>query len=519
MNGSPAAVRWTRGDARLGQAIAAALATDAAERLAESPHRRVLRVATPTRVALVKHFRVGTSPHSGRERVKARIGRSAADREWRALTALHGIGMSVPEPLALGRSAAGDRLLAMAWIDDTPLLTALHAAAPHARRELLVRLGREIARLHAGGWAHGDLHPGNLQVCGGQVVFLDWQRARRRARAADRAHDLARLEHALAPFVSRTDRVRLRAAALGIERRFDAADRAALRAAGRAADRRAAQFARRRMRRLLRPHGENARIRSGDRRGLRLRSLEPELLHELLAAHEAALAASDERVLKDDHRARVTAHALRGRALVVKEAPWRGLGRALADVVRGSAASRAWRAGHGIALRRIGVALPQAWLEHRRAGVPVCSWVVLEDLRPAVPAAFALEQGLAPGIVLDTLVRLLIDLHRQGVDHGDLQGTHILLRSGPRGLEAQLIDLEAVRFRARLPEARRVQALAELNASLPDGFSDAERFRAWQRYTRALPWRRGERRALEQVVRASLARRHRWTGPDRDRSR
>lgn len=510
---APASVRWMCGDGRLAQAVSAALARDRFDLLAASRHRRSLRIATPDRIVLVKHFRVGSGPHPRREGVKARIGRAAADREWRALRALHRSGLPVPEPLALGRGADGDRLLAMAWVDGIPLLAALHAATPRGRRELLEALGRELERLHATGWAHGDLHPGNLLVCASGIVLLDWQRARPRASAADRARDLARLEHALAPFVPRTDRIRLRASALGCKRPFAAADRAALRAAGRRADHRAEEFARRRTGRLLRPGGEIVRVACGDRHGLRLRTLEPELLAELLAAHEAVLAAPDARVLKDDHRARVTGHALRGRALVVKEAPWRGLGRALADVVRGSAARRAWRAGHGIALRRIGVAVPQAWLERRRAGIPVRSWVVLEDLRPGIPAAFALEHGLAADAVLDALVRLLIDLHRSGIDHGDLQGTHVFLRETAAGLEGRLIDLEAVRFRSPLSEAARRQALAELNASLPDGFSDRDRCRAWQRYTRVLPWRHDATRARQQVIAASLARRHRWTGP------
>src|SRR5690606_672096 len=245
------------------------------------------------------------------------------------------------------------------------------------------------------------------------------------------------------------------------------------------------------------------------RRGLRLRAREPAARAALLAAHAAALAAGDARVLKDDHRSRVTGHVVGGQAWVVKEAPWRGLGRALADVLRGSAARRAWRAGHRLALRGIGVARPRAWLERRRLGVPLRSWVVLEDLRPAVPAAFALEHGLAAEPVLDALVRLLVALHRAGVDHGDLQGTHVYLgRDG-----ARLIDLEAVRFRRPLPDERRVQALAELNASLPPGFPDDARLRAFRRYSRALPWARGEARARAEVVRRSIARRHRWPGP------
>jgi tRNA A-37 threonylcarbamoyl transferase component Bud32 len=462
---------------------------------------------------LLKHIRGGTGRHWWREAAKARWGRSPADREWRALAALRAAGLPVPEPLALGVLPDGDRLLAMAWVEGSGFETALLAAAAPARRALLAALGATVARLHAAGWVHGDLHPGNLLVRGGAPVLLDWQHARRTRSGAARTRDLARLEHALSPLVPLADRVRLRAAALRLARPFDAAARASLRAAGVAVERRADDFARGRTRRLLRPGRAVARAQVGSLRGLRLRTLEPDALRLLLAAHAEALAARDARVLKDDHRSRVTSHRVAGRALVVKEAPWRGLARGLADVVRGSAGRRAWRAGHGLALRRIGVALPHAWLERRRAGVPMGSWLVLEDVRPGVPAVFALEHGFAADEVLDTLVRLVTALHRRGVDHGDLQGTHVYLRRGPEGPQTRLIDLEAVRFRRPLPDARRIQALAELNASLPDDFPDEARVRAWRRYTRTLPWTAGEPRARARVVRRSVARRHRWSGP------
>lgn len=509
-----ARVRWSHGDPALQRALAGALATGAVTGITDNARRRTLRLAAGGGLVFLKQFRVGSGRHPRREALKARIGRAPAEREWRALAALHAAGLPVPEPLALGALPDGDRLLAMAWIEGVPFETALLAAAPRARRALLGALGALLARFHEAGWIHADLHPGNFLVRAGTPVVLDWQHARRTRSASARARDLARLEHGLAPLVPLAERVHLRAAALGLVRPLDAPARAALRAAGAAADRRAEQFVRGRTRRLLRPGRAVARVRSDGLRGLRLRTLEAGTLEGLLAAHAEALSAADARVLKDDHRARVTGHVVGGRALVVKEAPWRGLGRALADALRGSAARRAWRAGHGIALRRIGVARPEAWLERRRAGVPVRSWVVLEDVRPGVPSAFALEHGLDADAVLDALTSLLVALHRCGVDHGDLQGTHVYLRRGPRGLETRLIDLEAVRFRRPLPDACRVQALAELHASLPDAFPNDARLRAWRRYARALPFTGGAGPALARVVRASLARRHRWSGCD-----
>ena len=232
------AAEWTQGDPQLARALTAALAAGEPERLAESAHRRALRVVIAGRPVLVKQFRVGSGRHPWRERAKAAIGRAPADREWRALAAAHAAGLPVPEPLALGVLPSGDRLLAMGWIDGAPLPDALRTASPRARRDLLHALGVLLARVHATGWVHGDLHPGNLLSGEAGVVLLDWQRARRSRSARGRARDLARLEHGLAPLVPRTARLRLRAAALGVARPFDAAARRALRAAGDAADRR-----------------------------------------------------------------------------------------------------------------------------------------------------------------------------------------------------------------------------------------------------------------------------------------
>jgi hypothetical protein len=161
-------------------------------------------------------------------------------------------------------------------------------------------------------------------------------------------------------------------------------------------------------------------------------------------------------------------------------------------------------------VRGIGAATPLVALERRVLGVPVASWIVLEDLRPDPVACFA--AALGPEAVLGALAHLAIRLHRAGVDHGDLKATHVFLaRDGDR-LVPKLIDLEGARFRGRVADARRLRALAQLNASLPDDFPAAARCRAFARYAAALPFADGTATARSAVVRASLARAHRWTG-------
>jgi tRNA A-37 threonylcarbamoyl transferase component Bud32 len=502
---------WGEGDPAARAAVADWLAGRLPARvLADHARRRLVRLDPPGGgPLLVKQFRVASGRHPWREGWKARLGASPADREWRRLGELARAGAPVPEALARGALPGGDRAVVLRWLDGHPLAAALAAPAP-ARRALLAALGTAVRRLHAAGVEHRDLHAGNVLVCGGRPVLLDVQRARRARSRRARLRDLAWLDHSLAAALSTADRVRLRAAALGLARPFDAEARALLRAVGAGSARRAAGHARSRTRRSLRPGGLAAPAAADGLRGLRVRAFEPAALDAALRGHRAALAARDARVLKDDTRARVTRGSAGGSAVVVKEHPWRGPRRALADLARGSAGRRAWHGGHGLLARGVGAARPLAFLERRRLGLPVASIVVLEDLRPAEPADAC--ERIAPAEVVEACARLALALHRRGADHGDLKASHVFVRAGPRRSEARLVDLEGVRFPRRLSDARRIQALAELNASLPDRFPADARRRAFALHAAALPFAAGRAAALRAIVERSLARRHRWTG-------
>ena len=110
------------------------------------------------------------------------------------------------------------------------------------------------------------------------------------------------------------------------------------------------------------------------------------------------------------------------------------------------------------------------------------------------------------------LAGLVATLHRRHIDHGDLKSTHIFLEERDGRLVPRLIDLEGVRFPRRIGPKRRLRALAQLNASLPDSFPNHARCRAFARYVAEHPFPGGNRRALERLVAMSLARRHRWSG-------
>jgi len=255
-------------------------------------------------------------------------------------------------------------------------------------------------------------------------------------------------------------------------------------------------------------------VRIAGLRGLRRPDFAEPLLEQILFEHTHPAEARAGALLKSDHRSHVSGVTAGGLALVVKEVRKAGVRRRLADSLRGSPARRAWQAAHSLLAAGIGTAVPVAYLERRVLGVPIRSFFVSEDLRPALPApAFAAAELTRASEALEALCELAVRLHRSGFVHGDLRAQHVFLAPRAGELEARLIDLEDVRRPRRLSDEARLRSLAQLNASLADELAaPEERSSAFLRYARALPFRCGSRVALERVARMSRARAHLWRG-------
>ena len=82
--------------------------------------------------------------------------------------------------------------------------------------------------------------------------------------------------------------------------------------------------------------------------------------------------------------------------------------------------------------------------------------------------------------------------------------------AAPRAL---LIDLDGVQFTRRLTDRQRIEALAQLNASLADGLAGSEaRRRTFGRYAQAMPFRCGTPEARRRIARRSVQRASAWSG-------
>jgi tRNA A-37 threonylcarbamoyl transferase component Bud32 len=409
-----AAVQWLAGDtarrAEIADVVARMERDDDVDWLRRRDRRRRLarvRLADG-RSLFVKHY-LASDRHAFRDAWKEWLGLSTARREWRALVRLRLAGLPVPAPLAHVRLTSGEHVVVMEWIDAVPLAAAL--ADAKQRRPLLAALGGLVHKLHGAGWVHRDLHRENVLVADGSLVLIDLQAARRSRSHAARIRDLGRLDHSLRRILSRGDRVRLRAAALGAARPLDAAGRARVRAVGHASLDRARTHAASRARRSLREGRRAQALECAGGRGLVSRGFDP-------AAVIALFAAPAETVGYEVRR----------------------YGASLLDLWRGSAARRAWAVAHALEASDLSCVTPVAFLEWKRLGVVVRSLLVVAD-----------DCDASAGIAADpeACAKLLARLAEAGfATRGlDARGLDVCERAGHTS--ARVIALEKLQFPAR----------------------------------------------------------------------
>ena len=164
-------VRWSQGSWRGWRAADVAFDVDVCLAAADggggrrSRHARSLALETPHGVCHVKSY---PSP-----------GGSLARRAFAMGRALATAGFAAPVVLLVGRRGRAG-LLVTADTGGEDLLVALGRLASPGddmralKRDLLRRLGTEVARLHAAGFVHGDLVPPNLRWRDGATTCRAW---------------------------------------------------------------------------------------------------------------------------------------------------------------------------------------------------------------------------------------------------------------------------------------------------------------------------------------------------------
>jgi serine/threonine protein kinase len=178
----------------------------------------------------------------------------------------------------------------------------------------------------------------------------------------------------------------------------------------------------------------------------------------LLGPHaEKILGAPDEflkqaRVLKPSRSSAVSAQD----GLVLKRynlRKWRNL---LKDLFRGSKARRCFFRGMQLEGAGVPTARPLAFAEHRCCGVPLRSYLLMDE----IPHASNLVEWRGDKRrLIQSLARLIARLHNAGFSHRDLKEGNILFDGSG---EPFLVDLDGLRYVRRVEDKWAVADLARL---------------------------------------------------------
>lgn len=484
------------------------LTTGQARVVKQGPHRIVYRLELPGLNCHVKHNLVPNVRAWLRQLVRP----SKARTEFERAVALAARGIPTVTPLALGERAVGlrpvDSFLVTRTLDDTQTLTDFITAAlpglptahqPGIRQQLAVALGEFIARLHATGVVHRDLHCGNVLIrldANGQpaLYLIDLHAVRLGPPLGWRASrdNLVMFNCWLAARSNRTDRLRFwhayREARERHARRnghtpWPGRDVTAepvqeLERSSWISNRR---FWGRRDRRCLKRNRYYQRIHAATVSGHAVTDLDPAALARLLDDPDAPFTRPDAILLKDSRSSTVAEWQMlvNGQVrpviykrfrITARSDPW-------VNRLRRSPALRSWVWGQGLRERQLPTARPLAVFHRRRHGLWYEGYLLTEKITDAVDLHGFLEElakfDAATGRSLlrqhtDRLAQLIRRFHQCRLSHRDLKAANVLCPhpggalSGP---PCWFIDLVGVHGHGRLSRHRRAQNLARLNAS------------------------------------------------------
>ncbi|MFW6158114.1 MAG: lipopolysaccharide kinase InaA family protein [Planctomycetota bacterium] len=485
-----------------------------------STTRAVYRLELGGRAVFVKHHLL----RSLAERLKYLVLRSRAASEWAASRALAERGIPAARAVAVAeRRAAGILCEAVLITEDIAGARPLSAVigedlgrAPtgesfRRKRRLLRAVAELVRQTHESDVFHRDLHGGNILVRNGDLFLIDLHRVSLGpVSVSQRAANLGQLLAYLPGLLSPGDRMHVVRSYLG-----DDFAGASLHDLARAVGRHEVRFRERRYAsRAKRCVKRSTRFRGGRIDGLRAHrrvDIPADQVVEAIRKHRTT-----DRVLKQDHRSRVTVVDVAGRPVCVKEFIRPGLLQRLGALVCGSKARRAWLGAHALAVRGMGTPPPLAIAE---AGGR--SYFITEFVEGAAQFKHYVAERCRPGPgeparrwhrFVRRAAEFVRRLHDQRVYHRDLSAKNILVCQEDDDWQFLLVDTSDVR-RRRAPSLReKVRNLGQLGQIYVQP-ARSDRLRFYRQYTRGRP-QLDDPELLEQIDAISRARHEHWLESD-----
>lgn len=444
---------------------------------------------------------------------------SKAVAEWRNLRRFEHLGIATAAPLAVAEQRTA-RLLRGGCLVTASLAPAealnefllKNTLSPGQRRELSLALAGLVRRLHGANVFFRDLHAGNILITwpgGGQpqLHLIDlhkafclpglWQWMRVR--------DLAQLCNSLK--ASRADSIRfLRAYCAGGQAPLFEELRRAIAAKQ---ERLEAVRIKSRSKRCVKHSSVFEKRRTWSERYFGRKDFGRKAAEQAIGLHEAGLARGSARLLKAASKSAVTVHEIDGHGQVcVKGYRDRGLWQSLARLLVKSRALKSWIAANGLLVRGIDTPLPLAVVERTRG--PLCREAFL--ITRFLPGASELNACVQAGVPAErkeafiaALAAVLRRMHDRGIYHADMKSNNILVQEAGAGWRFSLIDLDRTYFTAGLDAGRRINNLAQINASVAACMTVRDRLKFFRFYAKGTDLYRRRRACYRRVLAISRA--------------
>jgi tRNA A-37 threonylcarbamoyl transferase component Bud32 len=405
-------------------------------------------------------------------------------RELAGLRALSDRNILCPEIVEAG--PVGENEAHFVLLKSIRPAQSLHSAWNGARDDgnrshLLDTVVGILARLHQGGLEQRDPHLDNFLFSGERLYTLDGGAIsiHPRALSSERSVDnLGLLLATLGP-----DHDHLFGEALDRYCAHRGWSTAALAPTlAKALDRRRRKRLARQLNKIFRDCSDYACHRSLTRLSVCRRGRASPALQQLLADPDASLRTPSARMLKDGNTCTVWSVPVDGNILVVKRYNIKGFSHRLDRAWRGTRAAGSWRNAHRLQHYAIATPTPVALIEERLGPLRGRAYFITDAVAGGNTLDYFHDRELLTvedQTLIDAVSRLLAQLGRYRISHGDLKGSNIIL--GPDG--PTLIDLDALReHRWRLPfqrnqrgDIRRFQANWKNRPELRRRFAEALR--------------------------------------------
>ena len=444
--------------------------------LRRTPRRCVKLVTSDGRSLVVKHFY-----HGGPGQIlKALFRGTPAAAEWRALREAMAAGVPTCQPLGCGEKGevlARESVLVTQALENVvslrDCLSGPNRVVGRLRWQVLSKVAALVRKAHDLGFYLRDLHTGNILVrlsAGGVEAYLVDLQGRSKGRSLypqERWKNLAQL-HGGSTEASRTDGLRFLRWYLSQPTLLDCSLRAVIRELESKGLRHRHVLWQKRQKRCVRENRDFVRVKTAAFFGFARREYWNEDFVRLVGKPERVLELPGTGIVKDSKTTTVGLNRDLPQNFYIKRYNYQGLAYAAKDLFRYSRVRRTWIAANGLHMRGIPVALPLAYLERRRRGILLESYIltkaksgeILRDIfRRYDQSGHRFQEKR---VLLESLARLIKKLHLTGVAHRDLKASNLIVRDARAGgYKLYIVDFDGIDLGV-FSRRKRVKNLARL---------------------------------------------------------